>query len=196
MPNKTLTVVKKEASTMQAQVDTLKITNAEQMSTAAHMLSTINKQADKVQAEKEKVTKPLLAALNAERGRWKPFEIVYEGLRNTLRAKMTKYQTESTRVAEVEANKIANRVGEGKGKLKVETAVKKMGEIQKPEEVVTTEAGLVKFKTVNKFEVTDFAALPDTFKVANDVEIRKAMLAGVKIKGVRYFTEQVPVNFR
>lgn len=181
---------------MQAQVDTLEITNAEQMSTAAHMLSTINKQADKVQAEKEKVTKPLLAALNAERGRWKPFEIVYEGLRNTLRAKMTKYQTESTRVAEVEANKIANRVGEGKGKLKVETAVKKMGEIQKPEEVVTTEAGLVKFKTVNKFEVTDFAALPDTFKVANDVEIRKAMLAGVKIKGVRYFTEQVPVNFR
>lgn len=196
MPNKTLTVVKKEVSSLQQQVDKLEITNADQMGIAAQMLSTLNKQADKVQAEKEKVTKPLLLALSAERSRWKPFEEVYEGLKNTLRTKMTKYQTETTKVAEVAADKIAGRVGEGKGKLKVETAVRKLGEIEKPDSIVIAESGLVKFKTVKKFEVVNFAALPDVFKVANDVEIRKAMLAGVEVKGVRYFEEQVPVNFR
>ena len=41
-----------------------------------------------------------------------------------------------------------------------------------------------------KFEVEDFAALPDDYKVADMVKIRKVVIAGVKIPGVKAWQEE------
>ncbi len=121
---------------------------------------------------------------------------MYERGINYLRTAMSDYQTEEKRVADEKAEKIAARVGDGKGKLKVETAVSQIEQIETPQKEVATEEGLVQFRTVQQFEVTDFALLPDDYKTANEVAIRKAMKDGIELPGVRYFEKQVPANYR
>ena len=163
---------------------------------AVETLSKLNQLYDRITAEKEKVTKPLNEALKAERGRWKPLETLYETAIATLRGKMTAYQTAMVAEQKKEEAKLIARVGEGKGKLRVETVVRKLAEAQQAPDKVSTDAGMVKFKTVQKFEVMNFAELPDNYKLANEVAIRESMKTGASIPGVRFFEEQTPINFR
>lgn len=211
MSDKTLQVVEKEVSTLQTQIEKLVIASPEDMAGAAKMLTAINKKADAVEAEKEKVTKPLWAALQAERGRWKPFETTYEALKATLRKKMTEYQTAEVKRAAAEADKIVDRVGEGRGKFTAATAVRKMEEIEKPDKVVAAGEGVVKFTAKPKVTIAPLSevidSLPETLVeelvkegliVWNDIAVRKYILAAKKseIPGIKYEIEQVPVNLR
>jgi hypothetical protein len=62
-----------------------------------------------------------------------------------------------------------------------------------------TDEGSVSFREVKKFEVMDIVMLanasPD-YVLPNEVKIRKAMLEGIELVGVRYFTEQSVINKR
>jgi phosphoribosylaminoimidazole carboxylase (NCAIR synthetase) len=196
MAKNEVAVIEKELSPAVAAAEKLAIKTPDDMAKATEMLSKLNKVSDALTAEKERVTKPLLEALKAERSRWKPAEVMYENAVAFIRRKMTEYQTAAKKKADAEALKIAERVGDGKGKLKIETAVRKIGEIDTPAKAVTTGAGMVKFKTVKKFEVLDKTIMPFEFLVPDEVAIRKAMLAGHEIKGVRYYEEEVPLNYR
>lgn len=219
MSDKTLQVVEKEVSTLQTQIEKLVIASPEDMAGAAKMLTAINKKADAVEAEKEKVTKPLWAALQAERGRWKPFETTYEALKATLRKKMTEYQTAEVKRAAAEADKIVDRVGEGRGKFTAATAVRKMEEIEKPNKVVAAGEGVVKFTAKPKVTIAplkqtwlikeqignwkEFEAILENcvlngLIIWDEIAVRKAVLAAKesKLPGIKYEIEQVPVNLR
>lgn len=203
MPSKKTTTVAIKSPSEEKQIDiylkeahSLKIETPEGMRSATVFLSNLNKANDKVTAEKEKVTKPLNEALRAERNRWKPVETKLAEAIALVRGVMTKYQTESVKKQKEEEAKIAARVGEGKGHLTAETAVRKMEEIEAPEEVVATEAGSVQFRSVMKFEVMDITMLPKEFLLPNEVKIRENMKQGNTIPGVRYYEEQVPYNSR
>lgn len=172
------------------------IENKDQMEEATTILSTLNQTLDRLTTDKEKLTKPINELLKEIRGRYKPFEEKLETAIASVRRQMINYQTEQKRLAKIEEDKVIARIGEGKGKLKVETAIKKVQEIERPDSKVSTEAGSVKFKTVKKFEVTDVSKLPVEYLLPNEVAIRKAMTEGKEITGVRYFTEEVPVNSR
>lgn len=198
-------IIEKKISPIVVKAEELSIQNAEDMSVATEMLSQVNKYADSIEAEKEKVTKPLNQALKAERARWKPIEEICDKAVSLIRRKMTDYQTAAVAKQKEEEQKIADRVGEGKGKLKVETAVRKMGEIAVPESSVATDAGMVKFKTIKKFEVTSRMDLVQAiakrqidinFIDVNEVKVREAMQKGISLPGIRYYEEQVPANFR
>ncbi len=184
----------KEIAPYAAKAEMMKISNAQHMVQATETLSVLNKYADSVKEKKESVTKPLNVALKAARGLFSPLEDKLESAIGSIRRAMIDYQTEQKRIADKEADKIAARVD--KGTLKAETAVRKMGDIEKPAEAIATDSGSIKFKTVEKFEVMDVTLLTKDYLLPNEVAIRKAMLAGIKINGVRYYTEKVPVNSR
>lgn len=189
-------VHERKAQTLFDKASEHKINDEKDMTLAVEMLSEINKIADKVEDEKDKVMKPLNAAIKAERARWKPIETIIENGKQLLRRAMTVYQTEQTRLTQEREAKIVNRIGEGKGKIGVETAVKQIENIEKAPTSIATQAGSVKFKPVKKFEVMDMTMLPLEYHLSDDVAIRKAMLEGVELAGVRYFIEQIPVNSR
>lgn len=191
-----MTIPTKEIGLITTKVQKVSITNPETMKEATALLSKINKLKDALTTEKEKVTKPLNEALKAERARFKPLEEQLETAISTIRVAMTKYQTEATALAQKESAKIAARIGPGKGKLSLDTAVQKLSEIEKPQELVSTDAGAVTFRTVQKFEVTDLAKLPIQYHLADEVAIRAAMKNGQQLPGVRYYEEQVPYNSR
>lgn len=174
----------------------MKIGTPNDMEQATSVLSRLNKFSDDLKKEKEKVTKPLNAALKAERARFAPLEDVLESSIATLRKNMGAYQTEQIRIQRIEEQKIADRIGSGKGKLKIETAITKIDAVAKPETKVVTDSGSVRFTEMKKFEVVDITKLPHEFLLPDMVAIRAAMKEGKELTGVRYWTEQVPVNTR
>ena len=75
-------------------------------------------------------------------------------------------QTEQTKIAKAKEDAIASRVGAGKGKLGLETAVKKIEAIDQPSEHVATEAGSVKFRATRTLKITDEAKIRDSLRPA------------------------------
>lgn len=194
--SKELKVIEKKVNPIVLKSEKFKIKAKEDMVEATEMLSQMNTQGDRIKEEKNKVLKPLLEATKAERARWKPIEDMFAIGVSNIRRLMTDYQTEQDKIAEEKKEKIAKRVGKGKGNLKAETAVDQMDDVETPDEAVSTDSGMVKFKTVKKFEVSDLSVVPIKYHLLNEVEVRKAMKEGTELPGVRYFTEKVPVNYR
>lgn len=178
------------------QVDILVIASPKAVEKATEMLSQINLRLDEIETERTKVTEPLNKALKAENGRWKPIREKLEAARDSLRKGMTAYQTEQKRLAQIEEEKIIARVKEGKGNLTAETAVAKIEKIDKPEESVSTNSGSVKFRTVEKFELEDISKVPARYLLINETEVRIAMKDGLKLPGIRYYTEEMVINSR
>lgn len=187
---------KRAVAPITTQADELVIMDRESMAEAVELLSQANKMKDFVTTEREKVTKPLNEALKAERARWKPLETDLENGIANIRSKMGKYQTEADRKAKEKEASIAARIGEGKGKLKIETAVAKLASIETPDQEVSTDSGSVKFRTVQKFEIIDITMVPSEYLLPNEPLIRQAIAKAVEIPGIRYFEEQIPVNYR
>lgn len=189
-------VVEKQALLTVENAELKIIANANDMEQATSILSRLNQFSKDLKAEKEKVTKPLNEALKAERERFRPTEEKLEAAILSIRKKMSAYQTAQKKREDEEAAKIAARIGAGKGKLKVETAVEKIDAIDRVASKVSTEAGSVSFRTDKKFEVMDVTLLPADCILPNEVAIRAAMKNGIELPGVRYYEEQVPINRR
>lgn len=174
----------------------IKITSTQDLETATELLSRLNKTADRIKEEKDKVMRPLLDATAAERERWAPYEKPITASIASLRQEMTRYQTEARKAEQDEKDRIAARVGEGRGHLKPETAMDKIAQVAAPESRIETATGSLKFRATKTFEVVDLKALPAEYLLPNEPAIRKAMKNGVELEGIRYFIEQVPVNSR
>lgn len=171
-----------------------KIVDEHSMTEATEVLSQANKYLKDLIADKETMTKPINESLKVIRAKYKPLEIKLEGIIANIRSSMTSYQTEQMRLQKIEEDKIASRIGEGKGKLKFETATNKIENLDKAVDKVNTASGKISFKTVKKFEVVDLALVPVEYHLANETAIRNAMVANLELPGVRYYTEQVPIN--
>lgn len=194
--DKSLVPLKKKIATIAEQVDSFEIKSSKDLSQAVSILSELNRYSDSVKEKKELLTKPLNVALKAARAMFTPIEEVYEGAIEVLRSKMTKYQTAQVKAKQEAELAIASRVKEGKGNLTVDTAVKKISELKVVEKEIATDVGLVQFREVKRFEVIDMTLLPIEYHLSNDVLITKLMKEGKEVAGVRYYTEQIPINYR
>lgn len=193
MKTKDLTIIK-EINPVIAQVSSIEIVSSEDMQNATSTLSQLNKYLDAMTVEKERLTKPINEALKEIRSRYKPTEQLLEEAISDLKSKMSSFQTLALAEQRKEEEKIAKRLADGK--LKVETAIKKISEIDAPEAKVATEEGSVGFRTVKKFEIMDLILLPIGFHLPNEPKIREAMKSGIELPGVRYYEEQSIINRR
>ena len=191
-----LKLIQKESIGLSEHIENLEINHKEDMLKATELLSNLNKYNDALIEELEKVTIPLKKALKAEEARFKPLQTLYKGAITTLRTKMGEYQSRAIQERLDAEKAIADRIKSGKGGLKVETAIKKIGELDAVDRKVEGDAGSVTFMAKDDFEVMDVTMLPHEFILPNEVKIRAAMKAGQKLPGVRYFTSQVVRNLR
>lgn len=172
------------------------IKSSDDMVKATELLSRLNKYNDGLIEEENKVVSPIKIALKAAQERFAPVKKAYKGAIEALREKMGEYHDRELKARQEAEKKLAGRIGEGKGKLKLETAVKKMEELEAVENKVEADTGSVSFMTIEDFEVMDITTLPTTHILANEVKIRASMKAGEKLPGVRYFTRSIPRNSR
>lgn len=194
--NNLAVTIEKQIHPLVKSAEKLEIVDAKGMKEATEQLSQLNKLGDKIQAEKEKVTKPLNEALKAERARWKPVETVYEEAIEIIRGKMSEYQTNEIKKQREEEARIAARVGEGKGKLKVETAVKKIDEMERVDEKVNSESGMVKFREDKVLKIMDETLIPREYLMLDEKKILATLKAGGKVLGAVLETKMVPLNYR
>lgn len=194
MTNTQLTTIERTIHPVVAEATALTISTPGDLIRATDLLSRVNKSLDQVTAEEDKVLKPLKEAVKAEQSRWKPIKTMLEEARDAVRKTMSVYQTaETKRKAEAEA-RLAARVE--KGTMKIETAARKAAELATPVTAVATDAGLVKFRTVQKLVITDEAAIPRAYLVPDEAAIKTALKAGTAVPGASLVEEQVPVNYR
>lgn len=159
----------------------LVVTDKKTLEQASDIRSQAKKYLKDLTAEKEKVTKPLNDALKAERARFKPLEEKAEKVIKYLDRQMTEYQTAEAAKAEAAKEKIAARIGDGKGKLQIETAMNQISNVETPDEVI----GNTQFVTAYELIVTDIKAIPDEYlKIeVRTLALTQALKAGTVVPG-------------
>lgn len=172
----------------------LVVASPESQREAVTLLSNANKLSDKITAEKEKITKPLNAALQAERARWKPLETSLACIVSTLKTKMLAYEKQ---VSEEQAKKEAQIMARVEnGTMKVETAVAKLSDVVASDSSVTTESGMIQYAIVKKLYIVDAALIPREFLEVNESKVRDALKSGVVVPGAELREEKTIKNFR
>lgn len=194
--SKELELVKSETKGAVIEAEVIEIASKEDMKRAAEMLSRFNQWNDRVVADRETLTKPLNGLLKNIRERYAPVEKTLKSVIDSLRMKIGAYQTEETRKVREEEAKIAARVREGKGGLKIETAVKKMEAIEKPDDRVDGEEGAVSFREDKKLKITNIMAIPDAYWDVNEKRVLDDIKAGKVVPGATIELIQVPINRR
>lgn len=178
---------------------TVNITSPTEMVQATELLSRANKTLDELTDDKTAITKPINDSLKLIRAKYKPLETRLEALIQAIRTEMAKYQQAQLKAKHEAELAISKRIGEGKGKLKLETAVNKIANLPQTETKITTDNGAVSFRPVKKYEVMDIVMLANANHeavVPNEAYIRKAMQAGIELAGVRYYEELTAINKR
>lgn len=190
-----LSTITSEVSPILTRGETMEINSPEDLNEAVAILSQANKALDRIKDEKEKVLAPLREAANAEKARWEPLESRFKPVVARLRDLMSKYQTAALAKKKEDDDKIASRVGEGKGKLKVETAIRKMEE-NTVETKVETAVGGLSFREKKQLKITDETKIPREFLIPDEKAIIEALKAGTAVPGCEIETIQVPINKR
>ena len=194
--SKELVIAKRTVPTLVSQATAIETISEENKKDASEILSQLNQWNDRVVADRETLTVPLNALLKNIRARYSPIETMLKTNIEGLRGKLGRYQTEATRLAREEEAKIAARVGDGKGHLKVETAVKKMDEIAKPSETVAADSGSLSFREDKVLKIVDAKLIPDEFYDLNERRALDALKAGRAVPGCEIELVQVPINRR
>lgn len=194
--DKEVAVIEQEVSPIVRKAEALVIEDAKGMEKAATMLTELNVANDKIEDEKEKIIAPAKLIVKTETARWKPLQTILEQGIDLVRGKMSKYQTEMVKRAREEEARIAARVGEGKGKLKVETAVSKIEEIDRAEKKVVVDEGSVTFKEQKILHILNTLEIPQKFWIVDEVAVLNALKSGETVPGAEIEIIQVPVNRR
>lgn len=187
----TNTLTPKEIITRAESITTLTV---ETVPEAVELLSSLNRIKDDITAQKELITRPLLDKLAEERAKWKPKELKLEAVITKIRTALTSYQTELVAKQRAEQEAIAKKLEDGK--IKPQTAIKRMQSVEDVQNTVESATGKISFKTVTRFKLVDHTVLSAEYLLLNEEKVREMLKDGQKLVGIEYWSEQVPINFR
>ena len=177
------------------QAQSIKVIDPISLTQASAIYSKLKEYFKKTKAEEDSLTERPLGEIAKIRAIFKPKRDRADALIKYVYAEISAYQTaEALRVKQEEA-KIAARIGEGKGHLKIETAVAKFDAIEKPVESVATGAGTIKFRTDKVLRITDKSLIPLEYMEPNENAIKRSILAGASVPGCVLEEVQTVVNY-
>lgn len=196
METKQIAVLEKKVMPLVQRVETMEITSAADMKEGTVLLSQLNTYLDTVIESRKKITDPANLVLKNAREMFDPIEKPATAAIKAMKQRMADYQTEQLAIAEAEEEKLAARIGKGKGKLKMETAARKADEIERPDDSINTEAGSLKFRKMPVLEITDLVKIPDEYWIVDEKKLTDDLKAGKEIPGAKMGSKLVPVNSR
>lgn len=194
-PEKELQILEQEITPFIEKIkEGFTITSQKELKQASEIRVQLKAYEKQVKEKRETASKPAYAAYKAIMNMFSPIESATKEKLSLINAAMSSYQEEQEAIAEKERQKIENRIGEGKGHLKVETAIEKMDQITTPDKVVESASGSTMFVDKPDCEVEDISLVPKEYLIADIAKIKEDMKKGIRIDGVRYFTRKVPRN--
>lgn len=183
--------ITKTVSPVVAKAELIKITDSKSMEKAIDFRTEIKTLYKKIIDKRKSLTDPIKDQIKVIEADYKPYEKILEEAIEKINTNISAYQTAEMKRVKAEADAIANRVGEGKGHLKPETAVAKIEAIEK----APSQVGATKFKNVPELVITDENAIPREYLVIDTVKLRRDLLAGKTIKGAEMQDRMIPVGF-
>lgn len=187
-------VIQRQLAPVVDQALAITLKTAKDLPPAVELLSKLNQINDKIKAEKERITKPLLEALNVERSRWKPMELANTEAIETIRTKLSDYQTAEMAKQKAKEAKITEQLKEGE--IDLDKAVEKMERVKTPDKEVATAQGLVQFRETQVLKIWDHTMIPREYLLPDDKAILAALKAGKKVEGCEIEIVMTPVNYR
>lgn len=169
-------------------VSAITITDDATMQSAAEVRAKIGATLKQAIAEKEKLTAPLNATLKEIRARYKPLEVACEQGMERIDASIKAYRLRIAEEARIKEERIAKRVE--KGTMRVDTAITKMGQIEKTEKTVGTDNGALQFRTVKVLVIDDEQSIPREFLVVDRKAVETALRAGRVVPGAHLQEEE------
>lgn len=138
-------VTRKTADLLESTVG-LTIEDDIQFKGVSSMLGEVKTIAKEVKTRKESITKPLNDALREVRDLFRIPETNLADAEKVIKSAILAYHATQQAVADKEIAKIENRVGVGRGHIKVETAMAKLANVDQPETSVRGENGGAQIK--------------------------------------------------
>ena len=181
-----LVLLKKQSATIET---ALAIKTKEDFVLAVDQLGKVKTFLKSVQEKKKEVMESinfLLLPLQTMEKRAKEIE-------KDIKDKMSAWQTAQEAKAEKKLEQIEARVEAGT--LSFDKAVAKMEDLE-PETKVSTEDFSLKFRITKTVEIVDEKLIPREYLVPDMVLIRREVLAGKEIAGVRIVEVKTPVSTR
>lgn len=187
MTTKQLTVLEKAVTPVVAEASALVIIGTDTLTLASTLRENIKRVQKDIEADKETLWRPIKIALDEVSSRYAPFEKPLKEALKIVNEKMSAFQTQAIKEAQAEAERIASRTKEGKGNFSIETAMKKLDEIEKP--AVLDMTGFV---NKPKLVVYDESLIPREFMVPNLPVIEEALKSGKVVAGCEMVANYIP----
>jgi hypothetical protein len=192
-----MAIVEKKTSNLVAQAEAIVVKTDEDLSKASEFLSNVKTFQKFVKQEKDKRLGPVKETKAWIEGLFSPVEDQIEESETKVKRAMADYHDKK----EAEnARKLAAIAAKAEaGKLKPETAVRKVEELGEVKTNVKTTAGTSTFSKIKKVRVVDPTKVPDEFWVIDEVTLRAAALTksktenrlGEVIPGCEVFEETI-----
>lgn len=185
---KELATLKGQVTKLESQATALIIETPEQYASAADLVAKLKETGSQIKNKKESITKPLNEALRNARSLFAPIEDAFANAEAIVKRKLLEYKKKKDAEAAAEEAKIAARAE--KGTIKLETAERKIGEIERVDTTTRGKVGEVQIRKVRKVRITNEAVIPRQYLVPDMVLIRKDALGGIAIDGVEVYEEE------
>jgi len=158
-----------------------KITTITQLEEVQALRTELKKQLKIVTDEKDKVARPLLDAISAERARFAPTIAKYEEAIKKISNVLSAYQTEQLRIQKEKEEKILSD-----GRLKTETVITRLAEVEQP----VTKG----FRKHQVLKVTNISTIPLEYFDLNESKLLADLKAGKIVQGAEIDVKMIAVG--
>ena len=189
-----LTPIKAQVTKSVNRANDVIIDSPESLSAATDILKAIKDAGKVVKARKEEITKPLNDALKSARDLFRPIEADLTTGERIIKDKMLDYTNEVEAERAKQAAKLEQRVE--KGTMRVDTAMRKMDDLETVDSQVKGAKGSVQFREVRTVKIVDPTKIPLKYltneKVLDAIRaaVRTDVLNGTKVDGVEIVIEK------
>ena len=184
---KGLSLIKTQTSALENKINLITIQNKDNYVEAITLLNRINAMGKIIKLKKELITKPLNESLRNARELFKPLEDQFLNAEKIIKKKMLDYSQEVNKIAQEKEEKIAERME--KGIIKLETAEKKINEVDRIKKTTQGSYGKVTIRQTRKVRIVNLALIPREYFIPDMILIRNDALSGKNIAGVEVYLE-------
>jgi pyridoxal biosynthesis lyase PdxS len=179
--------------TLITKASTLVVDSKESMIQAATLLGKL-KDLKKTTADEEAILSDELAKLDLTKqyDAKREFRLKIEKAVKFISDRVNTYQTAEAKRAAIEAAKITARAEAGT--IKLDTAIRKMNEIDQPITKLETADTKATFKTIPKLDITDPMLIPREYLKVDEVAVFAALKAGKTVPGAHIIQVQSITN--
>lgn len=184
----------KEVSIFEKTANELQINSAADVEGAVETLGSIKKMQKHLKTQETDAKKPYQDLVKGIIAAFKPVNTQLSAAESIIKSKITTFRTAEAKKAEEQKAKIEARVGEGRGKLKVQTAINQISNVEanKSASHVSTGNSTMTVRMVKKLNITDESQIPREFLVVDTAKVRAAAFKIYDLKKEGVEVAQIP----